>query len=118
MKDNELIQALRSMVVRDKHQCLGCGYEHQCSTRGCAILRQVVERLEDNPPLTEEDLLKMDGEPVFAGFGDTEGEWGLVRVSEGEVFLTHKNGLYAPARFVFDCGGQVYRRKPEKEADV
>lgn len=121
MTDTELIQALRPMVVLDKFRCLGCGHEHQCSTHGCAILKQAVERLEEltalyaNEPVTEEDLCTMDGEPVFAGFGGTEGEWALVRAVEGdEVLLVHENGLYAPARFVFECGGQVYRRKPEK----
>ena len=122
MNDIELIQALRSMVVQDKLQCLGCGHEHQCSTHGCAILKQAVERLEhltapeDNPPLTLTDLCGMDGEPVFAGFGGTVGEWALVRVSEeskDDIFLVHRNGIDAPAKLVFECGGEVYRRKPE-----
>ena len=26
--------------------CIGCGYEHNCSTGGCAILRNVAEHME------------------------------------------------------------------------
>lgn len=26
--------------------CLGCGFEHNCSVHGCAILRNVAEHME------------------------------------------------------------------------
>lgn len=47
MKENELIAALRKIQVETGSlMCLGCGYEHNCSVHGCAILRQVAETLE------------------------------------------------------------------------
>ena len=64
----ELIQALQRVVKSDGLACLGCGHEHNCSTRGCAIVRAAVEvkktqwvNAADRPP--EDDV---DGETVLA----------------------------------------------------
>lgn len=47
MKRDELIAALRRLKVETGSlACLGCGHEHNCSTQGCAILRQAIETLE------------------------------------------------------------------------
>lgn len=45
MKDKKtLLDALRGLKVQTGSLvCLGCGYEHNCSTQGCAILRKVEE---------------------------------------------------------------------------
>ena len=52
MSDRELIAALRRMKVETGSlACLGCGREHNCCVRGCAIVRAAAERLED---LTQE----------------------------------------------------------------
>lgn len=46
MKREELIQALNHLKVQTGSlACLGCGYEHNCSTKGCRILREAVEQL-------------------------------------------------------------------------
>lgn len=43
----ELIQALNRLKVQTGSlACLGCGYEHNCTTKGCRILREAVEQLE------------------------------------------------------------------------
>lgn len=43
----ELIRALRGMKAETGSLvCLGCGYEHNCSTQGCAIIRAAAEELE------------------------------------------------------------------------
>ncbi|WOC33025.1 MULTISPECIES: hypothetical protein [Caproicibacterium] len=43
----ELIKALRrNMVETGNLVCLGCGHEHSCSTRGCAIMREAADSLE------------------------------------------------------------------------
>lgn len=42
----ELIQALRRLKMETAGiQCLGCGHEHSCSTRGCAIIREAIRVL-------------------------------------------------------------------------
>lgn len=47
MKDKDLIAALKRLKVETGSlACLGCGREHNCSTQGCAILREAVEQLE------------------------------------------------------------------------
>lgn len=39
----ELITALERLKVETGSlACLGCGYEHSCSTHGCAIIREAV----------------------------------------------------------------------------
>ena len=87
--------------------CLGCGYEHNCSTQGCAILRNAVGHMEavldnyvntihlaerqdeiireykrahsqsDNGPLTQADLDRMDYDKVWIDYED-DGAWALV----------------------------------------
>lgn len=47
MNQTELIVALgRLKVETGSLACLGCGYEHNCSTHGCAIIREAAERLQ------------------------------------------------------------------------
>ena len=77
MECEELLKALRRQKVMDNLRCLGCGHEHHCSTKGCAINRAAAELIEQlaaenealrhppNPPLTPEELREMDGEPVW-----------------------------------------------------
>lgn len=44
----EMVEALRKCSVQTGSLvCLGCGHEHNCSTRGCAILREAADLLEN-----------------------------------------------------------------------
>lgn len=46
MTNEELIQALdRLKVQTGSLACLGCGYEHTCTVKGCRILQEAVEQL-------------------------------------------------------------------------
>lgn len=48
MSRDELLQALRRMAPETGSlACLGCGHEHGCSTRGCAIIRAAVDEIEE-----------------------------------------------------------------------
>lgn len=41
------LNALRKLCVETGSlACLGCGYEHNCSTHGCAILRNAIEHMK------------------------------------------------------------------------
>lgn len=33
-------------IKTDKHKCLGCGYEYNCTIKGCAIINQAIGELE------------------------------------------------------------------------
>ncbi len=47
METNKLITALRRMKVETGSLiCFGCGHEHNCSTRGCALIREAADRLD------------------------------------------------------------------------
>lgn len=46
MTPEESITALHRLSVETGSlTCLGCGYEHNCSTRGCAILRDAADKI-------------------------------------------------------------------------
>ena len=54
MERTELLQALgRLKVETGSLACLGCGYEHNCNTRSCAILRAAAEALTALTPPNE-----------------------------------------------------------------
>ena len=61
MERERLITALRRLAPETGSLCcLGCGYEHNCSTHGCAVIRAAVEKIEAmgsplNPPLVPEE---------------------------------------------------------------
>ena len=47
MDYTKTMRALRRLKVETGSlACLGCGYEHNCSTNGCAIIRNAVEHME------------------------------------------------------------------------
>ena len=44
---DDLLKALQRLKVETGSlACMGCGHENSCSTRGCAILRAAIEKLE------------------------------------------------------------------------
>lgn len=46
MKTSDLIEALNRLKVQTGSLiCLGCGLEHNCSTQGCRLIREAVEKL-------------------------------------------------------------------------
>ena len=84
MERAELIRALRRMKAETGSLvCLGCGYEHNCSTRGCAIIRAAAEELEafrwfpaDTPPPDDRNVFvcrgRIDFKTVCVGHYDHE----------------------------------------------
>lgn len=44
MKTDDIIRELKRISI-DNHRCFGCGREHSCNTRGCAIMRAAADRL-------------------------------------------------------------------------
>ena len=46
VEQDSLLTALRRLRVETGSlPCLGCGYDHHCSTKGCAILREAEQRI-------------------------------------------------------------------------
>lgn len=124
MCDHELIATLRGVAVETGSLlCLGCGYERNCSTHGCNILRRAAERLEElapppNEPLTLEELREMDREPVWIErIGDIshkDSAWAFVNVERSICRTTDGS----PAYFDFyGRGWLAYRRRPEEGKD-
>lgn len=122
MDVNEIIAALRRMKVNTGSLvCLGCGHEHNCGVRGCAILREAadaLERMNDfDQTQYELDIWKRGGwfrvellkpEPVRSvlvrmktgnigiGFLDLHKDWLVNRVRTNDV--THWRPLPDPPK--------------------
>lgn len=77
---------------------------------------------EPNPPLTLEQLGKLDGMPVWIEWKEESKEgWALVRVwskVNNSIYLTYHNGNTDLLGFILKYGGKIYRRKPEGPNDV
>ena len=75
MKRKELIQALdRLKVQTGSLACLGCGYEHTCTTKGCQILREAVEQLSAPVIRTRAEILEAAGKCITGGRDEEYGE--------------------------------------------
>lgn len=117
MMREELIRALRRLAPETGSLCcLGCGYEHNCSTHGCAVIREAIEEIEappepPNDPLTLDELRELDGEPVWL-LGDGLNRYDIFRGERSPGWADFYCG-----RFLFFCYGKdwlAYRRKPEE----
>ena len=48
MKSAEIVRNLRRLKIQTGGiQCLGCGYEHDCSIHGCCIMREAAALIEE-----------------------------------------------------------------------
>lgn len=75
MTNEELIQALdRLKVQTGSLACLGCGYEHNCATKGCRILREAVEQLSAPVIRTRAEILEAAGKCITGGRDEEYGE--------------------------------------------
>lgn len=116
MNDDVLRRELRRIAIESNHRCFGCGFEHNCSLHGCAIIREALKRLapeEANDPLTPERLREMDEGPVWIG-GEGLNRWDIfVGVS------TAGPACFLRAALPMEGCGKTwapYRRKPEAPA--
>lgn len=75
MINEELIQALARLKVQTGSlACLGCGYEHTCTTKGCRILREAVEQLSAPAIRTRAEILEAAGKCITGGRDEEYGE--------------------------------------------
>lgn len=75
MTNEELIQALARLKVQTGSlACLGCGYEHTCTTKGCRILREAVEQLSAPVIRTRAEILEAAGKCITGGRDEEYGE--------------------------------------------
>lgn len=82
----ELMKALEHLKVQTGSlACLGCGHEHNCSTKGCAIIRAAIKELEE----LETPRPKIGDSVYFVLLDDTG--W---RISEEKVVEVGLNGFF------------------------
>ena len=75
MTNEELIQALNRLKVQTGSlACLGCGYEHNCTTKGCRILREAAEQLSTPVIRTRAEILEAAGKCITGGRDEEYGE--------------------------------------------
>lgn len=101
----ELAEALRQLKVETGSlACVGCGHEHNCSTHGCAILREAEERLKALPVRC--------GEPVYILLQDVEDFEPMTKgwyISKDAVWAICKDGFYTdhPENGVLFAYGEI-----------
>lgn len=105
MSEQELLAALKQLKVQTGSlACLGCGYEHNCSTKGCAILREAIAELEKRScPKKLYDVLFDEGFPEKSYITD---------YPTGGLFIAFA-GDYIP---VEEVGKTVFSTREEAEA--
>lgn len=103
MKIDDLISALSQLSVETGSlACLGCGHEHNCSTSGCAIIREAIKALRDAPWISVKDRLPEDrGNVLVVAFGMSGGVfiWAgvLQRERNGVSMLGLATGTMLPS---------------------
>lgn len=127
MSREELLRALRRLSVETGSlACLGCGYEHNCSIHGCAVILEAVEALEElpNDPLTPEKLREMGKDWVWIElkvplYGMSSG-WHVnhPRFSDEDKFCCGYPSVVMRDLPYSGYGDTwlAYRRKPEEDA--
>ena len=120
--NQEIAEKLRDMAVNTGTlNCLGCGFEHNCSVHGCAVLKQAAELIsQPNEPLTLEQLRQMDGRPVWIVDVEPHKWYG-----PGWAIVDRDNCLVRTVKnwnpVFFERYGErwlAYRRPPEGEEDT
>lgn len=60
MEYNELICRLNNLKIETGSiACLGCGCEHNCSTKGCNIIREAIHKLEEFNDFSSSQVCKL-----------------------------------------------------------
>lgn len=48
MSEQGIIKQLKQLAVENRpYACIGCGYEHNCSIHGCAVIKLAIIKLEE-----------------------------------------------------------------------
>lgn len=72
----DLVAALRSLKLQTGSiDCSGCGREHNCSTSGCALIREAADQLEQLNDFSNSqiaDLLKKERRAADRHGGDQQ----------------------------------------------
>lgn len=96
MNTNELIDALKRLKVETGSlACTGCGYEHDCGVKGCAIMREAAEEIEQ---MQKTQLSGMDMLAIYSAL-DMLGKYQEAEKDGRLVVLPCKSGQHVFALF-------------------
>lgn len=102
-------------MANKKHDCENCIHKVVCALweiqnelcdSECSYYQPTLA--SQNEPLTIEELLKMDGQPVWLETAD--GAWGLVD-ADNKLVRLHRGGTID----IYKLDGILYRRPPERQ---
>ena len=126
--NQEIAEKLRDMAVNTGTlNCLGCGFEHNCSVHGCAVLKQAAELIsQPNEPLTLEQLREMDETPIYVVTEAYGSGWCILNwhgVNKSYTYFSRtgtSEGMTATPLSVKTYGDlwTAYRRPPERQEDT
>lgn len=73
-----LAAQLQRLVVEERPgACVGCGFEHNCKTHGCAVLRKISRIVAATGGLHHERIFE---DSIAIDYRDTEKEFGIAAV--------------------------------------
>ena len=112
------ISALRQQEPNDwicTLKCTALMDEGMCSHGGLCCLYESQRTIKKSEPLAPDELLKMDGEPVWVEFQDGSGGcWGLVHITTFN-YIVFANGLFCTiGNPYYGKTWLAYRQKPEE----
>lgn len=130
-------KAIEIIEAKQKELCpvgrYGRNYVYGTDREKYDALEKIIDALENlpiltppNEPLTLDELLKMDGEPVYVvfrpnGSGEKPQSWALVNVDKkyGEVYLVDSiPGASCYYDEIWADLEGIYRRPPERQEDT
>lgn len=128
MSIEEIIEGLKEMDKRISAEVLGLPSARECEAlailRGAIALLRTHQDAQPNEPLTLEELMKMDGQPVVVVKGNDDPMWALVTVESVtdkfyEFFINCADGdklrFDAEGCNNFDGEEVFFYRRPPKE---
>ncbi len=110
------VGTLRTVINENFIECRKC-YARSGSPLGFNISKEQAIKLwntraaDENPPLTLDELKRMNGEPVWV---ETMQEWRTVYIGVEKDIRLYSIFNTISAKHVLDNNGLVYRRKPEE----
>lgn len=122
MERKEILNALGLLKVQTigRLACLSCGNEHNCTTKGCAIIRAAVEELERQRCAYQMNI----GDTVYFPLND-DGKWYIAEEKVTEVgqkgfFVSQIKGGTEPEDYILysEIGEEWFLSRHEAERAV
>lgn len=120
MNKAKLIKALKNLKVQTGSlTCHGCGHEHNCSTKGCAIIRAALEELSTSSLCIGDTVYFVECNHKYLG---EPSKWEIFEKTIAEVgvkgvFISREKDSVEPIKYILytEIGKDCFLTKSEAE---